>query len=74
MGLKTTLSVLACKASCALLRKMNKGGTTTPGKIALKLNPSVLRDLAKDVTVTVVTGTNGKTTTARMIDEAMEEA
>lgn len=74
MGLRTTLSVFACKASCTLLRKMNKGGTTTPGKIALKVNPTVLKDLAKNVTVTVVTGTNGKTTTSRMIDEAMEKA
>lgn len=74
MGLRTTLSVFACKASSVLLRKMNKGGTTTPGKIALKVNPGVLRELAKGVNVTVVTGTNGKTTTSRMIDEAMKEA
>ncbi len=74
MGLKTTLAVFACKASCALLRKMKKGGTTTPGKIALRIDPSVLQTLAKGVNVTVVTGTNGKTTTARMIDEAMERA
>lgn len=74
MSLKTALSVSACKASCSLLRKMKKGGTTTPGKIAMKINPTVLKELAKGMKVTVVTGTNGKTTTARMIDEAMEKA
>ncbi len=45
-----------------------------PGRIALKICPDLLGRLAKSVTTVIVTGTNGKTTTSRMIEEAMEEA
>ena len=41
-----------------------------PGRFALKLCPDLLKLLAKDVKTVAITGTNGKTTSARMIEEA----
>lgn len=45
-----------------------------PGRIALKICPDLLGRLAEGVTTVIVTGTNGKTTTSRMIEQAMTES
>ena len=45
-----------------------------PGRIAMKLCPDLLSYLARDVSTVAVTGTNGKTTCSRMIEEAFSEA
>lgn len=74
MKFKTKLAVWACKASGAVLRRLGRGGTNLPGKIALRIDPDILGELSRGVKVTVVTGTNGKTTTARMIEQAFADA
>ena len=63
-----------CKLYRYALRKLGRGGTDLPGKIAMKICPDLLGRLAKDVTTVIVTGTNGKTTTARMIEQAMVDS
>ena len=45
-----------------------------PGRVALAIDPHVLGKLAKGVTTIIVTGTNGKTTTSRMIERSLEES
>ena len=74
MRLRTRLAVLVCKASGAVLRRLGRGGTNLPGKLALKIDRNILGELARGVKVTVVTGTNGKTTTSRMIEQAFSDA
>ena len=64
------LSILACKLSRSLIRLLGRGGTDFPGRVALKLCPNLLGVLAKNVTTVIVTGTNGKTTTSRMIEQS----
>ncbi len=63
------MAVSACRITIKLLRLMGRGGTAIPGKIALKICPNLLSCLAKDVKCVVVTGTNGKTTSSRIIEE-----
>ena len=74
MKIRVILSVLACKFSRFALRLLGRGGTDFPGRVALKLCPNVLEHLAKNVTTIIVTGTNGKTTTARMIEQALADS
>ena len=74
MRLRTRLAVLVCKTSGAVLRRLGRGGTNLPGKLALKIDRNILGELAHGVKVTVVTGTNGKTTTSRMIEQAFADA
>ena len=74
MKLQTRLAVLVCKASGAVLRRLGRGGTNLPGKLALKIDKNILGELSRGVKVTVVTGTNGKTTTSRMIEQAFADA
>ena len=68
------LSVIACKFARFALRLLGRGGTDFPGRVALKLCPGVLGELAKNVTTIIVTGTNGKTTTARMIEQSLADS
>ena len=74
MKLRATISILACKLSRRLIRLLGRGGTDFPGRVALKLCPDVLGVLAKNVTTVIVTGTNGKTTTSRMIEQVLADA
>ncbi len=74
MGLRETAAIVACKTTKSLLRLLGRGGTTLPGRIALKICPEVLALLAKNVHCIVVTGTNGKTTSARIIEQILTEA
>ena len=68
------IAVLACKLCRSLIRLLGRGGTDFPGRVALKLCPNLLGELAKTVTTVIVTGTNGKTTTSRMIEQSWTDA
>lgn len=74
MKMKVMLSVISCKFCRFALRLLGRGGTDFPGRVALKLCPDLLGHLAKNVTTIIVTGTNGKTTTARMIEQALADS
>lgn len=67
--MRTFLAVLVCKTATALLRILGKGATSLPGGLALKIFPTVLEQLSKNVDVIMVTGTNGKTTTSRILEQ-----
>jgi len=69
MKIKVFLAVTACKLTIKLLRLVGRGGTAIPGKIAIRICPGLLSYLATDVNCIVVTGTNGKTTSSRIIEE-----
>lgn len=73
MSFKVTAAIAACKAARLAARILHKGGTAKPGEIALKICPDLLSIVSKDVQTVVVTGTNGKTTSCRMIEQAFEE-
>lgn len=63
-----------CKFTQYVLHKLGRGGTNLPGKVAMKICPDLLGRLAEGVTTVIVTGTNGKTTTSRMIGQAMTDS
>jgi len=71
LGIRTILGTAACKASRAGLRLAKKGGTTLPGRVAMKFDPQILAKAAEGVDTIVVTGTNGKTTTSNMLEQAL---
>ena len=65
------LSVAACKATRAALRIAKRGGTALPGKAAMAVQKNILEVVSDGMEIVVVTGTNGKTTTCRMIEHAL---
>ena len=70
MKLRVMLAVACCKLSRFVIRLLGRGGTAMPGKIALRICPNVLGTLSRGVRTILITGTNGKTTSARMIEQA----
>ena len=74
MKLRTMIAIIACKMTRFILRVTGHGGTNLPGKVAVKLYPTLLNQLAQHVTTIIVTGTNGKTTTSRMVEQCLKDA
>lgn len=66
MSIKSLLATAVGKSSLWFLKTFLKGGSSLPGKLALKIDPQILDHLAKDYQVVVVTGTNGKTLTTAL--------
>lgn len=72
--LKQFSASILCKSSRALLRLFRRGGTALPGKLALSLDPEILGRVSEGVETILVTGTNGKTTTCRILEHALRKA
>jgi UDP-N-acetylmuramyl tripeptide synthase len=75
--MRKTAAVWAGKATGILSRITRRGGgTTLPGDVARAIDPQVLTKLSRDLAKgsIVITGTNGKTTTARLISWLLEGA
>jgi len=75
MTIRKTAAVWAGKATGVLSRMTRRGGgTTLPGDVARAIDPRILTRLAHDLTQgsVVITGTNGKTTTARLLTWLLE--
>ena len=73
--MRRAAAIWAGKATGALSRLGRRGGgTTLPGEVARKIDPNILRKLAGDLRQgsVVITGTNGKTTTAHLIAWLLE--
>ena len=66
MRIRSLLATFIGKSSQWFLKTFLKGGSSLPGKLALKIDPKILDYLAKDYEVVVVTGTNGKTLTTAL--------
>jgi UDP-N-acetylmuramyl tripeptide synthase len=68
--IQRTAAVAAAKATAAVSRRFHLGGgTALPGLVAERIDPDVISELAAELGQgsVIVTGTNGKTTTARML-------
>ena len=73
MRVRAFFAIVLCKLLRMLSRLLHRGGTAMPGRWAQRVCPGLLGMLARDVKVVVITGTNGKTTSARMIEQAFAD-
>jgi len=74
MNFRKTLSLIIANILIKLLRIIGRGGTSLPGKLALNIYPNILKEISKDITTIIITGTNGKTTTSRIISEMLKKS
>lgn len=75
MNIRGKIAVLAGKTvKYGLLLLNRSAGATWPGEIALRIDPGIIKRLLKGKTVILVAGTNGKTTTAKMIETILKTA
>jgi UDP-N-acetylmuramyl tripeptide synthase len=77
MDVRLSIAIAAGKAAGLASRALGRGGgTTLPGVIARRIAPAALRALSSRLPggVVLVAGTNGKTTTTRMIATTLSDA
>lgn len=74
MKLRRIAAVWTSKLVARICKMLGKQGVTWAGKIALKIDPKILSELADDVKekIYVVCGTNGKTTTNNLLCSTLE--
>lgn len=66
-GLYYIIVVLSVKAMIGAMRLLGRNATTLPGKTAFLIAKGLPEYLTAGQNITMITGTNGKTTTARMV-------
>lgn len=72
---RTTVAVGLAQLATVASQKSGRGsGGMIGGLIAEKIDPEIMANLCKDRPVAIVTGTNGKSTTTRMLANAVRTA
>ncbi len=74
MKIRIAAAILTVRIMTLLLRIIGSGGTSFPGKAGLFFCRNLLGELAEKVSVVIITGTNGKTTSARITAEILSVA
>ncbi len=73
LPLRARLATTVAGAAGRMSRLSGRGdGSVIGGAVGLRMEPDLLRLLAADRQIVLVTGTNGKTTTTRLITAALE--
>ncbi|MDR2967398.1 MAG: MurT ligase domain-containing protein [Methanobacteriaceae archaeon] len=72
LNLRFNITVFIGKLIFFSLNLLGKQGTALPGKVALKLYPSILKEMGKKCRkILIISGTNGKTTTNNLINHIL---
>lgn len=75
MDFQLIAAVITSKAIAWALKIIGSGATAAPGLIALKIDPALVTKLAGQLDKNIlVSGTNGKTTTTRMVSTILSQA
>ena len=70
MKIRSICAIAACRLTRSVMRLLHRGGTALPGKAARLFDPDILKRVSAGMEIIVVTGTNGKTTTCGMLENA----
>lgn len=71
MSIRTGIAIATCKATHRVMRLMGRTGRALPGMIALGVDSKLVSKLAQGYKTIVITGTNGKTTTTHIVQQAV---
>ncbi len=71
--LRVFLACVTSRLARLALRLLGRGGTALPGKAALRVYPKLMNELGRGVDTVLITGTNGKTTTAGMLRHMLDK-
>src|SRR5258708_27791843 len=72
LPLRTRAAVWLGQATAGLSRQLGRGeGTVIGGRVSLAVDPQALRRLGAGRWIALVSGTNGKTTTTRLLAAAL---
>lgn len=73
MSIQSQLAILFGKSTRFILKALKRNASSYPGHIALKIDKTVLKHLARDYDVVVITGTNGKTLTTALTTQILSQ-
>jgi UDP-N-acetylmuramyl tripeptide synthase len=75
MDLRLTTALTVAKLTAFALKTKGSGATAAPGLIALKIDPNLISKLCTRISggSIIISGTNGKTTTARLAFDALSK-
>lgn len=75
MDLRLTIALIVAKLITLTLKAKGSGATAAPGLIALKIDPNLISKLCAKISggSIVISGTNGKTTTARLTFDTLSK-
>ncbi len=73
-NVRLSFSIVTAKIIMKLCRVFHFGGTSFPGKIARRIYPNIIQEISRDIKIIMITGTNGKTTTTKIINQILVEA
>ena len=71
MSLRTSAAIATCKVVHKLMRLMGRTARSLPGLVALGIDPHLIAELSRGHKTIVITGTNGKTTTTHIVQQAV---
>nr|AHF25146.1 UDP-N-acetylmuramyl tripeptide synthase [uncultured bacterium Contig1772] len=71
MSVRKTVAIAVCKATYKVMRAMGRTARALPGKLAFTIDRDIIRELSEGHKTIVITGTNGKTTTTHMVQQAI---
>ncbi len=71
MSIKSSAAILACKATYRFMRALGRTARAMPGKVALVVDRNIIKELSQGHKTIVITGTNGKTTTTHIVQQAV---
>lgn len=71
MSVRTSAAIATCKLTHRAMRMLGRTARAMPGMVALKVNPHIIEDLSRGHHTIVITGTNGKTTTTHIVQQAV---
>ena len=71
MPVRRTAAIAICKVTYKVMRAMGRTARAMPGKLAFAIDRNIIRELSEGHKTIVITGTNGKTTTTHMIQQAI---
>ena len=72
-GIRFFAALYAAKLATVALSVMHHNGTHMPGVLAMKICPDFLGRMDKPKTIIGITGTNGKTTSAFLIKDLLQQ-
>ncbi|WP_025728931.1 Mur ligase family protein [Atopobacter phocae] len=73
MTIRQQLAISIARLSQRVLKRLTNGGSSFPGQLAQKIDPTVFQAITADYDVVMITGTNGKTLTTALTVEALRD-
>lgn len=73
MSLRDNIAIPVGKLTYSFLHNCLHRGTSLPGKLTLKISPTVLRKLGQNYKVIIITGTNGKTLSTALTVQVLKQ-